>query len=129
MSVEVKIVQAHLDAKIPKYQTNGASGFDLHATVEAEIPAGGVALVDTGIKVGIPEGYELQVRSRSGLALKSGVFVLNSPGTVDSDYGGNVGVILANFGKVPFKILKGDRVAQGVPRQGGEGCVCRCSCT
>lgn len=100
--------------EVPEYQHEGDSGFDLRAIEDADIPAGGVKLISTGIKVGIPKGYEIQVRSRSGLAAKKQVFVLNSPGTVDSNYTGDVGVILANFGVNPFHIQKGDRIAQGV---------------
>jgi dUTP pyrophosphatase len=87
---------------------------DLFAAVPApvELKPGGVALIPTGFAIGVPEGYEAQVRSRSGLALRSGIFVLNSPGTVDSDYRGEVGVILANFGAEPFTVTRGDRIAQ-----------------
>lgn len=100
--------------EVPEYQHEGDSGFDLRAVEDVDIPAGGVKLVSTGIKLGIPKGYEIQVRSRSGLAAKKQVFVLNSPGTVDSNYTGDVGVILANFGVNPFHVQKGDRIAQGV---------------
>lgn len=101
-------------ATIPKYQTVGAAGFDLCATEDCTVAAGDVKLIDTGVSVAIPEGYEIQVRSRSGLAAKNKLFVLNSPGTVDEDFRGILKVILANFGSVPFNIIKGDRIAQGV---------------
>ncbi len=104
------------DLPVPKYMSAGASGMDLHAAVEGEmvIPAGGVRLVPTGIHIALPVGYEAQIRPRSGLALKSRVTVLNSPGTVDSDYRAEVGVILANFGDEPFAVTRGMRIAQMV---------------
>lgn len=98
----------------PRYKHDGDSGFDLAANEDIDIPAKGVALVSTGIRFGIPKGYEIQVRSRSGLAAKNGVFVLNSPGTCDASYTGEVKVILANFGHNLFHIQKGDRIAQAV---------------
>jgi dUTP pyrophosphatase len=94
--------------------TKGSSGCDVCAAVETDVvlePAGR-ALVPTGFCFEIPQGYEVQVRSRSGLAVKHGVFVLNSPGTIDSDYRGEVKVILANTGNAPFTIKRGDRIAQ-----------------
>lgn len=99
---------------LPKRMSECASGMDLHAAVDAElvVPAGAVKLVPSGFAIAVPQGYEAQVRSRSGLALKHGVFVLNSPGTIDSDYRGEVGVILANMGSEPFAVARGDRVAQ-----------------
>ena len=104
------------DLPLPRYQSPGASGMDLHAAVEGEmaIQPGAVALVPTGLHVAIPPGYEAQVRPRSGLALKSMVSVLNAPGTVDSDYRNEVGVILANFGREPFTVTRGMRIAQMV---------------
>ena len=107
-------VQLEEGVKIPEYKHDGDSGFDLAANEDMDIPAKGVALVSTGIRFGIPKGYEIQVRSRSGLAAKNGVFVLNSPGTVDASYTGEVKVILANFGHNSFHIQKGDRIAQAV---------------
>jgi dUTP pyrophosphatase len=103
---------------LPAYETDGAAGLDLRAALgEDEIVSlkpMGRALVPTGLKVAIPLGYELQVRPRSGLALKFGITCLNSPGTVDSDYRGEVGVILINLGGEDFEIKRGDRIAQGV---------------
>ena len=99
---------------MPEYKHDGDSGFDLAANEDIDIPAKGVALVSTGVRFGIPNGYEIQVRSRSGLAAKSGVFVLNSPGTVDASYTGEVKVILANFGHNSVHVQKGDRIAQAV---------------
>jgi dUTP pyrophosphatase len=109
-------VEIQLDegVKLPEYKHDGDSGFDLAANEDLNIPAKGVALVSTGIKMGIPKGYEIQVRSRSGLAAKNGVFVLNSPGTVDASYTGEVKVILANFGHNSVHVQKGVRIAQAV---------------
>jgi dUTP pyrophosphatase len=102
------------DLPLPEYQTDGSAGLDLVAAVEGAvtIQPGGIEFVSTGIRVSIPEGFEGQVRPRSGLALKNGIGILNSPGTIDSDYRGVVGVILFNLGKKPFVINRGDRIAQ-----------------
>lgn len=101
---------------LPAYQSPGAAGLDLVAAVAENKPitirAGQRALVPTGLVMEIPEGYEAQVRPRSGLALKSGVTVLNTPGTIDADYRGEVGVLLYNSGTKPFRVTRGDRIAQ-----------------
>jgi dUTP pyrophosphatase len=97
---------------LPTYQTVGSSGADVRASTEATIPAHGWSAVPTGLFCEIPSGWELQVRSRSGLALKEGIFVLNSPGTVDSDYRGEIKVILANLSDKEFTVKAGDRIAQ-----------------
>lgn len=99
---------------LPAYATEGSAGLDLRAAVTEElaIPPGGRALVPTGIRIAVPPGYEAQVRPRSGLALRHGVIVLNTPGTIDSDYRGPVGVILANLGEQLFVVRRGDRIAQ-----------------
>ncbi|NLW49998.1 MAG: dUTP diphosphatase [Candidatus Brocadiaceae bacterium] len=104
------------DLPLPRYQSPGASGMDLHAAVDGEltIAPGAVALVPTGLHVAVPPGFEAQVRPRSGLALRSMVTVLNAPGTIDSDYRNEVGVILANFGREPFTVTRGMRIAQMV---------------
>lgn len=99
---------------LPEYETTGSSGFDIRADKDYCIQTNGTALVKTGFSVAVPEGYELQIRSRSGLALKKSVFVLNGVGTVDSDYRSEIGVILHNSGENEFIIKKGDRIAQGV---------------
>ncbi|MCR5347681.1 MAG: dUTP diphosphatase [Fretibacterium sp.] len=99
---------------LPAYATGGAAGVDLRASESCVIPPGGRALVPTGIRIALPEGYEAQVRPRSGLALKHGVTLLNSPGTIDSDYRGEIRVILINLGQEPFNIQPGDRIAQMV---------------
>ncbi|MCX7028933.1 MAG: dUTP diphosphatase [Spirochaetes bacterium] len=100
--------------RLPAYQSSGAAGADLHAHIDADlvIPPGGRALVPTGLFVEIPPGFEGQVRPRSGLAAGHGVTVLNAPGTVDSDYRGEVRVILINLGAETFCVRHGDRIAQ-----------------
>lgn len=102
--------------KNPEYATNGSSGFDLRANLSnpIDIPSGGIQIIPTGLYFELPEGLEIQVRPRSGLAAKNGVTVLNSPGTVDSDYRGEVKVILINHGKETFTVSHGDRIAQAV---------------
>ena len=102
--------------RLPEYSTSMSAGVDLKANISEPITLGPLQriLIPTDLYMAIPEGYELQIRSRSGLALKSGIFCLNSPGTIDADYRGNVGVILANFSDTPFIINPGDRVAQAV---------------
>ncbi|HRO34523.1 MAG TPA: dUTP diphosphatase [Brevundimonas sp.] len=103
---------------LPAYETVGSAGMDLRAAVAEDAPMtlapGARALVPTGLKIALEPGYEAQVRPRSGLALKHGITCLNSPGTIDSDYRGEVGVILANLGQEPFVIRRGERIAQMV---------------
>ncbi|HIC10504.1 MAG TPA: dUTP diphosphatase [Campylobacterales bacterium] len=112
--MEIRIKKLYPDVEIPKYQTSGAVGFDLRAVENVSIPSGETRLVGTGLAVELPHGYELQIRPRSGLALKHSITVLNSPGTVDSDYRGEIKVLLINHGKSDFQISKGDRIAQAV---------------
>lgn len=100
---------------LPVYATAGAAGMDVVAAEEAVLAPGARAAIATGFALAIPTGYEVQVRPRSGLALKHGVTCLNTPGTIDSDYRGEVKVILANLGQEPFAIRRGDRIAQLVP--------------
>lgn len=102
----------HEEAIIPHYQTIGSAGLDLHSIEAAIIEPGKWALVGTGLRINLPGGTEGQVRSRSGLAAKNGVFVLNSPGTIDEDYRGEIKVILYNANDSTFSIEKGDRIAQ-----------------
>lgn len=101
---------------LPTYETTGAAGADLRANLDAPmtLAPGARALVPTGLRMAIPEGYEVQVRPRSGLALKHGVTLVNTPGTIDSDYRGPVGVIMINLGDAPFEITHGMRIAQMV---------------
>jgi dUTP pyrophosphatase len=103
---------------LPAYQSTEAAGLDLLAAVPAEtpliLPPGRYAMVPTGLTIALPSGYEAQVRPRSGLAAKHGVTVLNSPGTVDADYRGEINVLLINHGSEPFPIRRGERIAQMV---------------
>ena len=102
------------DIPLPAYATDGSSGMDIRAAVEEEviIPPNQTMLIPTGFYIEVPNGYEAQVRPRSGLAIKYGISVLNTPGTIDADYRGEVKVILTNFGKNNFVIRRGDRIAQ-----------------
>jgi dUTP pyrophosphatase len=100
---------------LPSYATPGAAGMDVVAAEELTLSPGQRHAVATGFALAIPDGYEVQVRPRSGLALKHGITCLNTPGTIDSDYRGEVKVILANLGNEPFEIRRGERIAQLVP--------------
>jgi dUTP pyrophosphatase len=114
--VHVQVLKlAHAaDLPLPTYATDRSAGLDLLAAVEAplELAPGARALVPTGIAIALPDGYEAQVRPRSGLALHHGVGVLNSPGTIDADYRGEIGVILVNFGAQAYRVDRGARIAQ-----------------
>jgi dUTP pyrophosphatase len=114
--VEKPIVAYTGPGAVPEYQSDGAAGADLRAYLEADLvlPPGARALVPTGLRLQIPAGFEAQVRPRSGLAARHGITVLNSPGTIDSDYRGEVQVILVNLGQEEFRIRSGDRIAQVV---------------
>lgn len=104
------------DLELPAYATEGAAGMDLRAALTHELTLlpGARALVPAGIRIALPEGYEAQVRPRSGLAVRHGIGMVNAPGTVDSDYRGSLQVILINLGQEPFTIRRGDRIAQMV---------------
>lgn len=111
--------QADTSFNLPRYTTSGAAGADVQANLPKDLRDNGIVLqtgerilVSTGFKIAVEDGYEVQVRPRSGLALKNGVTVVNSPGTVDCDYRGPLGVVLLNTGKEPFHIKHGDRIAQ-----------------
>lgn len=110
--VEVKRLAHGAGLPLPAYATSGAAGMDVVSAEEVTIPPGARHAVATGLALAIPQGYEIQVRPRSGLALKHGVTVPNTPGTIDSDYRGELKVILINHGTEPFAIARGDRVAQ-----------------
>ncbi|MEW5785745.1 MAG: dUTP diphosphatase [Bacillota bacterium] len=112
----VKVAAHAADLPLPRYMTGGAVGLDLRAAVEQEIiiEPGSVEIVPTGLHAAVPEGFELQIRPRSGLAGKHGISLLNSPGTIDADYRGEIQVILINLGRLPFSIRRGDRIAQMV---------------
>lgn len=114
--VEIKQLPGNEDLSLPKRMSSGASGFDLFAAVERtiEIEPGKWKLIPTGIAIAMPVGLEAQVRPRSGLALKHGITVLNTPGTIDADYRGEIGVILLNLGDKPFSVKRGERIAQMV---------------
>ena len=109
--VNINII-ADEDYLIPSYETAGASGADLKSKEDGVLNPGERRLVKTGVFIELPIGYEAQVRPRSGLALKHGITMLNSPGTIDSDYRGEIGVIMINHGSEPFTYKKGDRIAQ-----------------
>jgi len=116
VKVEVQVLPHGRGLPLPTYQTAQASGMDLHAANQEPvvIAPGQVVLIPTGLKLALPAGYEAQVRPRSGLALRQAITVLNSPGTIDADYRGEVCVILLNAGAEPFTVRRGDRVAQMV---------------
>ena len=116
--IEVSVSQKESckDMPLPRYMSDYASGMDLLAAVDEEIVLlpGEIKLIPTGIHIELPPGFEAQVRPRSGLALKKGISIVNSPGTIDADYRGEIGVILINLGKEPVTIVRGDRIAQMV---------------
>lgn len=113
--MQLKFKRLHPNAILPKYQTDGAVGFDFHALEQTIAPSGMTVMVRTGWAVEVPEGYELQIRDRSGTCFKTGLMVKNSPGTIDPDYRGEVGIIIYNTGeRYGHCINRGDRIAQGV---------------
>lgn len=117
MKIKITRVNKELnDIPLPRYATNGSAGMDLFAAIESEviIKPGETFLIPTGIRIQLPEGYEAQIRPRSGLAINYSIGILNSPGTIDSDYRGEIKIILHNFGKQDFTIQRGDRIAQMV---------------
>ena len=113
MIADVKVLNSS-DVGLPRYSHPGDSGVDLYAIEDTVVSPNSTTIVKTGLQVAIPDGCELQIRSRSGLALKEGIFVLNSPGTIDSGYRNQIGVILYNIERDRFYIKKGDRIAQAV---------------
>jgi len=116
VTVTIQRLPHGADLPLPEYATAGSAGLDLQAAIAdpLTLAPGARILVPTGLAIALPQGYEAQVRPRSGLALKNGVTVLNSPGTVDADYRGEIGVILTNLGSEPFAIARGMRIAQMV---------------
>lgn len=112
--IRIKRLENNQDLPLPKYETHGAAGMDLLAAVDEPVilKAGEFKLIKTGLSIALENGFEAQVRPRSGLALKNGITVLNSPGTIDCDYRGEVGVVLINHSKVDFEITRGMRIAQ-----------------
>jgi dUTP pyrophosphatase len=119
MKIHIKRLKKDHPISLPQYMTEGSSGMDLFASLEREVtlPPGERRLIPTGISVAIPEGFEGQIRPRSGLAIQKGIGIVNGPGTIDADYRGEIGVLLINFGKEPFTIRDGDRIAQMVISQ------------
>jgi len=116
LEIKVKRLPGCEDLPLPRYESDGSSGMDLRAAVEQSVVLnpGDIRLIPTGICISLPLGYEAQIRPRSGLALNHGVGMVNSPGTIDSDYRGEIGVILVNWGARPFVVKRGQRIAQMV---------------
>ena len=112
--IKVKVMVLNKDAKIPKYGSVNAAGVDFVSPVDKTIMNGETVCIGTGLGMAIPIGYEVQIRSRSGLSLKQQVVVMNSPGTIDADYRGEIGIILTNCGTKAYEVHKGDKIAQGV---------------
>jgi dUTP pyrophosphatase len=114
ITVAVKIRKGCEDLPLPAYHSDAASGMDLLAAVDGPVTLGPgeIRLIPTGLHISVPRGFEAQVRPRSGLALRHGITIVNTPGTIDSDYRGEVGVILANLGREPLEITRGMRIAQ-----------------
>ncbi len=114
--LKVKRLDNNPDLPLPSYQSDGSSGLDLRAAVNKDLTLqpGDIRLIPTGLSVSIPKGYEAQIRPRSGLALRDGLGFVNSPGTIDADYRGEIAVIAINWGKKPITIRRGDRIAQMV---------------
>jgi dUTP pyrophosphatase len=118
-SLQVRILRINPEQKdihVPEYATEGSAGMDICAAIDqdVEIQPGDTVLIPTGFIIELPKGHEAQVRPRSGLAIKHNIGILNSPGTIDSDYRGEVKIILTNFGKKPYLVHRGDRIAQMV---------------
>lgn len=116
MKLLIKRIEEALDLPLPGYMTEGAAGLDIYAAVTEDVilNPGEIKLVPTGLKLAVPNGYEVQIRPRSGLALKHGISFVNTPGTIDSDYRGEINLIMINFGRSSFTIKRGDRVGQMV---------------
>ena len=118
---KIKLERIHKKAMLPIYKKSGDAGADVTSVTETVIQPGARALIDLGFKIEIQPGWEVQVRPRSGLALKNGITVLNSPGTIDSSYRGSCGVLLHNNSNEPFPVRVGDRVAQFVLKRAPQG--------
>ncbi len=112
--LNVKRLDHNRDLPLPSYQSEGSSGLDLQAAVDKAVTLqpGEIRLIPTGLSISIPKGYEAQIRPRSGLALRHGLGLVNSPGTIDADYRGEIGIIAINWGKEPLTIKRGERIAQ-----------------
>ncbi len=109
-----RVSEEYSDIPLPTYSTKGSAGMDVRAAISESviIQPGTIHLIPTNLQVEIPDGFEIQIRPRSGLAVNNGIGILNSPGTIDSDYRGEIKVILINLGKEPFKVQRGERIAQ-----------------
>jgi dUTP pyrophosphatase len=116
ITVAIKRIRPESELTLPCYMTSLSAGMDLYADLSADavLSPGARLLVPTGIAIALPEGYEAQIRPRSGLALQHGISLVNAPGTIDADYRGEIGVILINHGEVPFLLKRGERIAQMV---------------
>lgn len=112
--LNVQIKKLHAEAVVPEYKKSGDAGFDLHCLRDMEILPGQTAILPTGLAFAIPEGFEMQIRMRSGAALQTPLILANAPGTIDSGYRGEVGIIVRNVGGEAFRVQKGERIAQGV---------------
>jgi len=115
--IKLKVKKLNKLAEIPQYQTQEAAGFDLHSVEDVVIAPNERKLIGTGLSFEIPKGYEIQIRPRSGLAYKHGITVLNTPGTIDSDYRGEIKVLLINHSNKNFEIKVGERIAQAVIKE------------
>src|SRR5512136_1979087 len=124
ISIPIQILSGYTDISLPQYMTEHAAGMDIYAAVETEetILPGQRKMIPTGIAIALPAGYEAEIRPRSGLAIKNGVTLVNSPGTIDADYRGEIGIVMINHGDAPFVVRRGDRIAQMVVHR-----VCRVS--
>ena len=116
IEIKVKRLGNNQDLDLPSYESDGSSGMDIRAAVEESciVKQGEIKLIPTGLAISVPVGYEAQIRPRSGLAVKHGIGLVNSPGTIDADYRGEIGIIMINWGQEPFIINRGDRIAQMV---------------
>ena len=114
--IKVKRLKHNKDIPLPAYESEGSSGLDIRAAVEESVvlKPGRIRLIPTGLAISVPSGFEVQIRPRSGLALRHGIGMVNSPGTIDADYRGEIGLVLINWGGKPFTINRGDRIAQMV---------------
>ncbi|MBW2615831.1 MAG: dUTP diphosphatase [Deltaproteobacteria bacterium] len=112
--IKITVLKGNKDLPLPGYESEGSSGMDIRAAVKepALLKPGEIRLIPTGLSVSVPPGYEAQMRPRSGLALHNGIGMVNSPGTIDSDYRGEIGIIMINWGNEDFTIRRGDRIAQ-----------------
>ena len=114
ISVKIRRLEDNTDIPLPAYESKGSSGMDIRAAVKEPVPLmpGDIRLIPTGLAVSVPPGYEAQIRPRSGLALSYGIGMVNSPGTIDSDYRGEIGIVMINWGSESFLVKRGDRIAQ-----------------